>query len=149
MPRRRPHKAVASMERARTVLALPYAVLAISAALQRYDPDFDLAALGLGASRLMLLRKVTLPLIAPGVASAAIFAFIISFDEPVIAYFLSGPTDKTLLRKLFENVGYTVTPVVAVVGTLLTLFSILLLSLWLGLRHVADRRFGARHRRET
>ncbi|MCG8358234.1 MAG: ABC transporter permease, partial [Kiloniellales bacterium] len=70
-----------------SVLAIPYVVLSVSAALQRADHSLELAALGLGASRVRAFFLVTVPSIRAGIISGAIFAFIISFDEPVISFF--------------------------------------------------------------
>ena len=105
---------------AHTVLAVPYVVLTVSAALTRVDADLDLAAMGLGASRAEAFVRVTLPLILPGVISGAVFAFIISFDEAVVSFFLSGVHDKTLPRLMFENIELRLTPTIAAVSTLLT-----------------------------
>jgi len=114
---------------AHTVLAVPYVVLTVSAALARVDADLDLAAMGLGASRAEAFLRVTLPLILPGVFSGAVFAFIISFDEAVVSFFLSGVHDKTLPRLMFENIELRLTPTIAAVSTLLTGLSLVALSL--------------------
>ena len=122
-----------------TVLAVPYVVLTVSAALYRYDSDLDLAAFSLGAGRVQTFFRVTLPLTWPGVVSGAVLAFLTSFDETTISFFVSGPRDKTLPRRLFENVEETVSPTVAAVATLLTLLSIALLALGLLFRRLGDR----------
>jgi len=109
-------------------LALPYVVLVVSAALYRLDPDLELAAMGLGASRAAAVRHVTLPLIWPAVVIAGVFAFLTSFDEATVAFFISGVSDVTLPRKMFENVQFTVSPILAVVATLLTTVSLVLLG---------------------
>jgi Xaa-Pro dipeptidase len=98
---------------AHTALAIPYVVLTVSAALYRLDPALEMAALNLGASRLQAFFRVTLPLIMPGVATGAAFAFIISLDEAVVSFFISGVSGKTLTRKLFEDIDYSLSPVIA------------------------------------
>jgi mannopine transport system permease protein len=113
---------------AHTVLALPYVVLTISAALYRLDPALEMAALNLGASRLQAFFKITLPLILPGVATGAAFAFIISLDEAVVSFFISGVTAKTLPRKLFEDIDYSLSPVIAAASTLLVIVSLLVMG---------------------
>ena len=122
-----------------TVLAVPYVVLTVSAALYRYDSDLDLAAFSLGAGRVQTFFRVTLPLTWPGVVGGAVLAFITSFDETTVSFFVSGTRDKTLPRRLFENVEETVSPTVAAVATLLTLLSIALLVLGLLFRRLGDR----------
>ena len=127
-----------------TVLALPYVVLTVSAALYRYDSDLDLAAFSLGAGRLQTFFRVTLPLTWPGVLSGALLAFIISFDETTIAFFVSGPRDKTLPRRLFENVEETVSPTIAAVATLLIFLTVALTVLALLFRRLGERRTARR-----
>ncbi|MFK4825607.1 ABC transporter permease [Paenochrobactrum sp. BZR 588] len=114
---------------AHTVLAVPYVIITVSAALAATDAGLELAAMSLGASRWQAFRNVTLPLIMPGVIAGGVFAFIISFDEPVVSFFLSSVEDKTLPRKIFEDLDFDVSPVVAAVSTLLTFGSIALLGL--------------------
>ena len=72
--------------------------LTVAGALASVDPALEDAAMSCGASRFDAFRLVTLPLILPNVVSGALFAFIISFDEPVVAFFLAGIRDKTLPR---------------------------------------------------
>ena len=126
-----------------TVLALPYVVLTVSAALYRYDSDLDLAAFSMGAGRVQTFFRVTLPLTWPGVLSGAVLAFIISFDETTIAFFVSGTRDKTLPRRLFENVEETVSPTVAAVATLLTLMTVALTVLALLFRRIGEWRMAS------
>ena len=113
---------------AHTVLALPYVVLTVSAALYRLDPALEMAALSLGASRPQAFFGVTLPLILPGVATGAAFAFIISLDEAVVSFFISGVSGKTLPRKLFEDIDYSLSPVIAAASTLLVTVSLLIMG---------------------
>ncbi|MBM3546079.1 MAG: ABC transporter permease [Alphaproteobacteria bacterium] len=113
---------------AHTILALPYVVLTVSATLYRLDPALEMAALNLGASRLQAFFQVTLPLSLPGIATAAAFAFIISLDEAVVSFFLSGVHVKTLTRKLFEDIDYSLSPVIASASTLLVVVSIAVMA---------------------
>ncbi len=112
---------------AHTVLAAPFAIFSVLAALYRFDADLEMAALSCGASRWRAFWHVTLPLILPGVLSGAVFAFIISFDEAVISFFISDIDGKSLPRKLFEDIDYNLTPVVAAVASLLSVVSIAVL----------------------
>lgn len=112
---------------AHTVLAAPFSIFSVLAALYRFDADLEMAALSCGASRWRAFWHVTLPLILPGVLSGAMFAFIISFDEAVISFFISDLDGKSLPRKLFEDIDYNLTPVVAAVASLLSFLSIAIL----------------------
>ena len=102
-----------------TLLALPFVVINVELALRTIDPNCLRAAEGLGASALQVFRTVTLPLIAPGLAGGAAFAFVTSFDEVVISIFLAGVEAKTLPVKLWETIRVEFTPVTAVASTLL------------------------------
>lgn len=109
---------------AHSALAVPYVVLIVSAALYRVDASTELAALSLGASRFQAIWHVTLPAIRPALATGGIFAFLTSFDDAVVSFFLANLSDVTLPRKMFENLQFYVSPVLAVVATLLTLFTL-------------------------
>jgi putative spermidine/putrescine transport system permease protein len=100
-----------------TVHALPFVVLIVGAALRTFDMAQEQAAEGLGASRLMAIRRVTLPQIRPALISAAFLAFISSFDELVIAMFLGG-SNVTLPKKMFDNIQLEIEPTVAAVSVL-------------------------------
>lgn len=113
---------------AHTVLATPYVILTVTATLQRFDWSLELAALNLGASRVSAFFRVTLPLILPGVAAGAVFAFVTSFDEAVVAFFISDINQTTLPKKLFENIDYNLSPIIAAISTVVTTLSLLLLG---------------------
>lgn len=85
------------------------------------------AAASLGAPPLTTFFRVTLPLIAPGVISGALFAFATSFDEVVVTLFLAGPEQATLPRQMFSGIRENLSPTIAAAATLLIGFSVLLL----------------------
>lgn len=113
---------------AHSALATPYVVLIVSAALYRFDASTELAALSLGASRLQAIWYVTLPSIRSAVATGAVFAFLTSFDDATVSFFLANLTDVTLPRKMFENLQFFISPVLAVVATLLTVVTLVLVG---------------------
>ena len=125
---------------AHTVVCLPFVVINVSAGLQKMDPSLEMAAASLGANRLRAFRHVTLPLLGPSMATSAAFAFITSLDEAVISYFLSSSTEKTLTRKMFEDIDFDLTPTIAVVSTLIIVVSVLLMGTIEWLRARAARR---------
>jgi putative spermidine/putrescine transport system permease protein len=100
------------------MICLPFTVAGIVASLESVDPDLEAAAHTLGASRVRVLAEVTVPLIAPGVLSALIFAFIISFGDVYMALFLSGPNMTTLPVEIFAFISWESSPVVAAITTL-------------------------------
>jgi mannopine transport system permease protein len=114
---------------AHTALAMPFVVFTVLASLYRFDADLERAALSCGAGPLQAFALVTLPQIAPGLVSAALFAFIISFDEPVISFFISDLDHRSLPRKMFEDIDYNISPTLAAVATMLTGLTLLALVL--------------------
>jgi mannopine transport system permease protein len=125
---------------AHTMLALPFVVFTVLAALYRFDAELERAALSCGAGALRVFRYVTLPLIAPGLVSAALFAFIISFDEAVVSFFISDLDRKTLPRKMFEDIDYNISPTLAAVASMLTALTIVALLLGYALKRGMERR---------
>ncbi|MCO4839344.1 MAG: ABC transporter permease [Rhodobacteraceae bacterium] len=117
----------AGMILAHTVLATPFVVITVSVTLQGFDPTLVQAALSLGANRFEAFRSVTLPIIMPGVVSGAIFAFITSFDEIVVALFIAAPSQFTLPRQLFAGVRDKLDPSIVAVAVLLLVVSTLLI----------------------
>jgi putative spermidine/putrescine transport system permease protein len=113
---------------AHTVHALPFVVLIMGAALRTVDPAQEQAAMGLGASRLGAILRVTLPQLRPALVSSAFLAFISSFDELVIAMFLSG-ADMTLPKKMFDNIQMEIEPTVAAVAMLQIALAAIVLAL--------------------
>jgi len=100
-----------------TVHAIPYVVVIMTAALRTFDIGLENAAMGLGASRLRAIWRVTLPQMRPALVSAIFLAFISSFDELVIAMFLGG-ANMTLPKKMFDNILNAIDPTIAAVSVL-------------------------------
>lgn len=124
---------------AHSLIAMPFTVFTVAAALSSVDPALEDAAMSCGASRFTAFRLITLPIILPNVISGALFAFIISFDEPVIAFFLAGIRDKTLPRMMFDDIEQNLTPVIPAIAVLLTVLSIAVLLGAALLKRMADR----------
>jgi putative spermidine/putrescine transport system permease protein len=124
---------------AHTVLALPFVVVTVSATLQGYDPNLTRAAASLGATPWHAFRTVTLPIIAPGVISGALFAFVTSFDELVVAIFLSSPQLRTLPRQIFSGVSENISPAITAAAVVLLFVSVLLMAAMEALRRRSER----------
>ena len=109
---------------AHTVVAIPFAFVSISGALRGVDGAIERAASSLGASPFATLRFVTVPLILPGLLSAAVLSFAASVDEVVLTLFVAGPSQRTLARQMFSSLKENLSPAIAsaaflyVVGTL-------------------------------
>jgi len=105
---------------AHTVLSVPVAFLVVCAALKGFDRNLERAAMSAGAGPLRTFIWVTLPVLRPGLAVGALFAFLHSFNEAVVAIFIAGRDAATLPKKMFESIRLESDPVIAVVSTLLT-----------------------------
>jgi putative spermidine/putrescine transport system permease protein len=110
----------AGMIVAHSVLSIPIAFLVISAALKGFDRNLERAAMSAGAGPLRTFLWVTLPVLRPGILVGALFAFLHSFNEAVVAIFIAGRDASTLPKKMFESIRLESDPVIAVVSTLLT-----------------------------
>ena len=93
--------------------ALPFMVLSLIGIIRSIHPSLEEAARSLGAGPLTAFRKVTLPIIGPGVAAGAIFAFIVSFGQFDVSLFLSTPNYTPLPITLYISLRYTFEPTVA------------------------------------
>lgn len=128
---------------AHATLALPFVILNVRATLQLVDPSLERAARSLGAGPLSAFGRVTLPLILPGVVSGAVLAFFLSFDEPVVALFMSQDTEPTLPVKLFETIRLALEPTVAAVSVMLLIFVVVCAAMWWGVMRFGQRRLRA------
>jgi putative spermidine/putrescine transport system permease protein len=99
------------------ILALPVVVIIVTATLQGFDRRLEQAALSLGAGHWYTFRRVTLPLIAPGVVSAALFAFLAAFDDLLIPLFLGGVRVQTLTVRIWSGLQVELDTTIAAVST--------------------------------
>jgi putative spermidine/putrescine transport system permease protein len=111
-----------------TVLALPFVFITVTATLQGFDRTVVSAAISLGASPLRAFLTTTLPLNLPGIFAGAVFAFITSFDDVVIALFLASPAQQTLPRQLFGGLRDQMDPSLIAIATLVIAVSVVLFS---------------------
>ena len=108
---------------AHTCLAVPFVVINVSATLQDFDERLEHAAMNLGATPWGAFWQVTFPIIRPGILAGALFAFISSFDELVVALFVSGSTAVTLPRKMWDSIRFEIDPTIAAVSTILVVLA--------------------------
>jgi putative spermidine/putrescine transport system permease protein len=113
---------------AHTCMAVPFVVTSVSASLAGIDPRLEQAALNLGATPIGAFFQVTLPLIRPGVLAGALFAFITSFDELVVALFISGSGAVTLPRRMWDDLQYQIDPTIAAVSALTIVLTVVLMG---------------------
>jgi len=113
---------------AHTTLAAPFVVITVLATLSGFDRTLLRAAANLGAPPLAAFRRVTLPLILPGVLSGAVFAFAASFDEVVVALLIAGPGQRTLPRQMFSGINDNISLTITAAATMLIAISLTLMA---------------------
>jgi putative spermidine/putrescine transport system permease protein len=111
---------------AHTALGTPFVVITVTATLMSFDHNLTRAAASLGAGPLTVFRRITLPLILPGVATGGIFAFATSFDEVIVILFIGGAEQKTIPRQMWTGIRDEINPSILAMATLLTCFAIAL-----------------------
>lgn len=110
--------------------SVPFVTLVVRARLTGFDRSLEEAAMDLGANEWITFRRVTLPLIAPGVLAGAMLAFTLSLDDFIITFFTSGPGSTTLPIYVYGLLRRTVTPEVNALSTIwiLTVFVVVYIS---------------------
>lgn len=113
--------------------SVPFVTLVVQARLQGFDKSYEEAAMDLGADEWTTFRRVTLPMILPGVLSGALLAFTLSLDDFVITFFTNGPGSTTLPIYVYGLLRRIITPQVNALSTvwILTVFSVVLILQWL------------------
>ena len=111
-----------------------YVFIIVQARIAGLDPALEEASADLGASEWTTLRKVLLPQLAPGIMGGALLAFVISMDDLVITYFISGVGDTTLPVFIFGMIRRGVKPEINAIATLIILASVVIAALGLWLR---------------
>lgn len=109
-----------------SMLAIPFMMVSVSASLRHLDPAYEQVCLIMGASKATIFFRVVLPELKSGIAGGALFAFLISLDEVIVSYFITGPETETLPVKMFSALRWEISPVIAAVSTLLTVVSLVL-----------------------
>jgi putative spermidine/putrescine transport system permease protein len=119
---------------AHTMLAIPFVVVTTLSGLHSYDLDLEKVARSLGHSRFSAFMRVTLPLIRPSVITGALFAFITSLDEVIVALFVSGGRNTTLTKVMFTSLRDELDPTIAAISSLLIMLSLSMLLFVLVIR---------------
>ncbi len=112
---------------AHTVLAAPLVMIVITSALRNYDLDQERVARSLGATRIKAFFVITLPQIKFSIVTASLLSFLTSFDEVIIAIFVSGGSNATLTKHMFSALRDFIDPTIAAISTIMILVSTTLL----------------------
>ena len=129
---------------AHTALATPFVVITVTSTLTGFDWTLQRAAQGLGATNFFSFRTIILPLILPGVVAGALFAFVTSFDEVVVALFLASAEQRTLPKQMFSGIREQISPTITAAATLQVVVSVALLIGVEVLRRRSERLRGIR-----
>jgi putative spermidine/putrescine transport system permease protein len=121
---------------------MPIVLSILLSALHAVDPNLERAALGLGASRVRVFWRVVVPIALPGLLSAALFAFLASFDELLISLFLAGVRAQTLPVRIWNSFNLQVEPTIAAASAFLIAITTLILAAEAILRPRLRQRIG-------
>ncbi|WP_426441291.1 ABC transporter permease [Bradyrhizobium genosp. P] len=116
------------------MVSLPFVIVMIVAGVNKLDGNLEFGAELMGAGPIRMFVTVVIPQLVPSLVSAAFFAFLLSIDEVIISWFLAGPNTVTLPVKMYNALHWEVSPVIAVVSTLLTAISLLVSIVAVALR---------------
>ncbi len=122
---------------------LPFGLLIMFAVFNRFDKSFEEAARDQGASNWQTLRYVVLPIIAPSLIGVALFGFTLSYDEFARTLLTAGSYN-TLPLEIFGMTTNVTSPVLYALGTLTTIFSLVIIGVFLGIALVMNRRRAAK-----
>jgi putative spermidine/putrescine transport system permease protein len=124
---------------AHTTLGIPFVIITVTATLSGFDRSLVRAAASLGANPVRAFFRVQLPIIAPGVMSGGLFAFVTSFDEVVVVLFVAAHEQQTIPRQMWNGIRESISPSILAIATLLVIVSILLLTTVELLRRRSER----------
>lgn len=119
---------------AHVILVLPFVITNVANSIRALNPAIEQAALSCGAGYFRTFFSITLPLIKNGVGAGAIYAFFLSWDEVIVAIFITTPSTITLPVKIWNSLRMDLSPILAAIATILIVLStiILLVSTFLG-----------------
>jgi putative spermidine/putrescine transport system permease protein len=120
---------------AHVVLITPYALRLVLSSITGLPRDAEQAAATLGAAPFTVFRRVTLPLILPGIVGGWMLAFITSFDEVTMSIFVASPETMTLPVRMYHHIAQTIDPLIASISTVLIVMTLILMI-------ILDRLYG-------
>ncbi len=124
---------------AHTVFCIPFAYMPIRARLEDMTLTLEQAAEDLYATPIQVFRRVTLPLLAPGIVAGAMLAFVVSLDDVIITLMVAGPGETTLPIYILGAIRRGITPEINAVSTILVMISVLIVALFFAFQNRAKR----------
>jgi len=106
---------------------ISFVAIVVRTSLKGFDPALEEAAQDLGANEWDTFRKITLPLITPGILGGALLAFTLSLDDFVITFFTTGPGGTTLPVEVFGRIKRAISPEINAISTVMLLMSMVLI----------------------
>ena len=110
-----------------TLIGLPFVLTVVSSRLHGFDRSLEEAAMDLGANEMITFRRITLPLIMPGIVAGALLAFTISFDNFLITYLLAGPKLMTIPVEIYSMVRFEINPRIHAFSSFIIMISVTLI----------------------
>ncbi|MCA0340799.1 MAG: ABC transporter permease [Proteobacteria bacterium] len=129
---------------AHTVLALPYVIIMLAAGIGGIDKRLEEASYSMGATRAYTFRRIQVPLLAPTIVAAAIFAFAASWDEVILVLFVGGTTAQTLPLKMFTYLRTEISPTIAAISAMMVCLILVIYAVAELVKWRASRRRAAR-----
>jgi len=114
---------------AHVTFSISYVVVVVRARLDGFDKSLEEAAMDLGATPIETFKRVTLPLIMPGIIAGGLLAFTLSLDDVIISFFVAGPGSNTLPLKVFSMVKFGVTPEINALSTILLVLTVSMVAI--------------------
>jgi len=133
------HSSFTGLIFAHTVLGLPFVVITVTSTLVGFDHSLTRAAASLGGGPVRNFFKIQFPIIAPGVISGALFAFVTSMDEIVVVLFIGGADQLTLPKQMWSGIRQEISPTILAAATILVIMSVILLTTVELLRRRSER----------
>ncbi len=112
---------------AHVIIIMPFTLRLVLASVTGLPRDAEDAAATLGATPWIVFRRITLPLILPGIAGGWLLAFITSFDEVTMTIFVASPETMTLPVRMYHHIAQTIDPLIASISTLLIFMTVALM----------------------
>lgn len=127
---------------AHVTFSVPFVIITVRSRLSGYDMSIEEASMDLGANQLRTFKRVTLPIISPGIMSGAMLALTMSLDDVIVSFFTIGPNDVTLPIKIFGMVRKGVSPDVNALSTLMILATVLIIITSKSIEKISRKRRG-------
>ena len=125
---------------AHVTFCVPFVIITLRARIAGFDKSIEEAAMDLGAGPLRTLRRVTIPMLMPGIISGALLSITLSLDDVIISYFVTGAGDTTLPIKVYGMARGKISTEVYALFTLMIVVTIALYLLYMGIRAATAKR---------